>query len=110
MVLARRTGASNATKCIPASVSIILSFSHKTYTFINRLRVFGFELWGYGNVPPDEKQMYGFSKSLGEVNNTKDLTLRMSYIGPEISEHASGLLDWFLITVWVNNQWMAKSF
>ena len=61
---------------------------------------------------PDERQTYGFSKSLGEVNNAKDLTLRMSYIGPEISEHASGLLDWFLnlepgstIVGWKNHFW-----
>lgn len=48
---------------------------------------------------PDEKGIYGLSKSLGEINNTKDVTIRTSIIGPELSHRGSkrtGLLHWFL--------------
>jgi len=46
--------------------------------------------------PHTESNWYGKSKSMGEVCNTKDLTLRTSIIGPEISDHRTGLLDWVL--------------
>jgi dTDP-4-dehydrorhamnose reductase len=40
-----------------------------------------------------EMNAYGRSKSLGEVNNAKDITFRMSIIGPEV-KNGTGLLDW----------------
>lgn len=40
-----------------------------------------------------EMNAYGRSKSLGEVNNDKDITFRMSIIGPEL-KNGAGLLDW----------------
>ena len=40
-----------------------------------------------------ETNSYGRSKSLGEINNAKDITFRMSIIGPEIKS-GTGLLDW----------------
>lgn len=44
---------------------------------------------------PNETNFYGRSKALGELNNDKDLTLRMSIIGTEIKEkNRSGLLNW----------------
>ncbi len=39
--------------------------------------------------------IYGISKSLGEINNSKDLTIRTSIIGPEIKD-GSGLFHWFM--------------
>ena len=62
---------------------------------------------------PDEIGVYGLSKALGEINNDKDLTLRVSIIGPEIRPHSkrSGLLNWLLTTKeseingWVNTYW-----
>lgn len=42
-----------------------------------------------------ETNYYGRSKSIGEVVNDKDLTLRMSIIGPEL-KNGTGLLHWFL--------------
>jgi dTDP-4-dehydrorhamnose reductase len=45
-----------------------------------------------------EMNAYGRSKSLGEVNNHKDVTFRMSIIGPEIKPTGTGLLNWFLTT------------
>lgn len=44
----------------------------------------------------DADDIYGRSKSLGELMNHRDLTLRTSIIGPEIKENGEGLLHWFL--------------
>ena len=56
-----------------------------------------------------ETNSYGRSKSLGEINNAKDITFRMSIIGPELKA-GTGLLDWVRknpdtnLTGW-NNAW-----
>lgn len=56
-----------------------------------------------------ETNSYGRSKSLGEINNSKDITFRMSIIGPELKS-GTGLLDWVRtnpdtnLTGW-NNAW-----
>lgn len=39
---------------------------------------------------------YSQSKSLGELNNTKDLTLRTSIIGPELNKDGIGLFHWLV--------------
>ena len=39
---------------------------------------------------------YGLSKSLGEINDNKNLTLRTSIIGPELKENGEGLFSWFI--------------
>ena len=39
---------------------------------------------------------YAQSKALGEIDNTKDVTIRTSIIGPEINTKGIGLLHWFL--------------
>ena len=44
---------------------------------------------------PTETNIYGRSKALGEINNNKDLTIRTSIVGTEIT-NGSGLLHWFL--------------
>jgi dTDP-4-dehydrorhamnose reductase len=41
-----------------------------------------------------EMNAYGSSKSLGEVNNDKDVTFRMSIIGPELKSNGTGLFNW----------------
>lgn len=57
-----------------------------------------------------ETNAYGRSKSLGEINNHKDLTMRMSIIGPEL-KNGTGLLNWVLknpnmeIPGWANAWW-----
>lgn len=56
-----------------------------------------------------ETNSYGRSKSLGEINNNKDITFRMSIIGPELKD-GTGLLEWIRnnpnqdLTGW-NNAW-----
>ena len=60
-----------------------------------------------------ETNLYGRSKALGEINNNKDLTLRMSIVGTEIKEKSrrSGLLNWVInnpdseITGWTDSIW-----
>lgn len=42
-----------------------------------------------------ETNAYGRSKSFGEINNAKDITFRMSIIGPEL-KNGTGLLNWIL--------------
>ena len=57
-----------------------------------------------------EMNAYGRSKSLGEVDNSKDVTFRMSIIGPELKP-GTGLLDWVrrnpetAIPGWDNARW-----
>lgn len=43
----------------------------------------------------DGDDNYARTKALGEVINGKDLTIRTSFIGPELKTNGSGLLDWF---------------
>lgn len=67
---------------------------------------------------PDAKDLYGKSKFLGELNNSKDLTIRCSIIGPELkNNHNIGLLNWYLkemmnkeyITGYANVYWSGTS-
>lgn len=39
---------------------------------------------------------YGLSKSLGEINDSENLTLRTSIIGPELKDNGEGLFSWFM--------------
>lgn len=41
------------------------------------------------------KDLYGASKSIGEINNSYNLTIRTSIIGPELNKNGSGLFNWF---------------
>lgn len=44
----------------------------------------------------DADDIYGRTKALGEINNTIDLTIRTSIIGPEIKKYGTGLFHWFM--------------
>jgi dTDP-4-dehydrorhamnose reductase len=64
----------------------------------------------YENNPPTETNDYGRTKALGEVINKKDITFRMSIIGPELKD-GTGLFHWVMnnpdkiIPGWVNSRW-----
>lgn len=45
--------------------------------------------------PYDGEPFYDRSKALGEIKNDKDLTLRMSIIGPDMQPTGIGLFNWF---------------
>jgi dTDP-4-dehydrorhamnose reductase len=44
----------------------------------------------------DGQGYYAQTKSLGEVNNGKDITIRTSIIGPELKNNGIGLFDWIM--------------
>jgi dTDP-4-dehydrorhamnose reductase len=44
----------------------------------------------------DANDVYGRSKSLGEIDENNHITIRTSIIGPEFKEVGTGLLHWFL--------------
>lgn len=44
----------------------------------------------------DGNTMYDRSKAIGEVVNDKDLTFRMSIIGPDTDPSGTGLFNWFM--------------
>lgn len=45
---------------------------------------------------PDGELFYDRSKALGELSNNKDVTFRMSIIGPDINKDGIGLINWFM--------------
>lgn len=45
---------------------------------------------------PDGETFYDRSKALGELNDTKNITLRNSIVGPDINPNGIGLLNWFM--------------
>ena len=45
---------------------------------------------------PDGLNVYSTSKFLGEIINNKDLTIRTSYVGPNLKNKNEELFDWFL--------------
>ena len=45
----------------------------------------------------DSTDVYGLSKSLGEIVNENDLTIRTSIIGPELKIQGNGLFNWFML-------------
>ncbi len=53
-----------------------------------------------GNYSEDSVQdgcsAYARTKTLGEINNDRDLTIRTSIIGPELKSDGVSLLNWFL--------------
>lgn len=57
---------------------------------------------GHGDGRYDEKSfpnasyMYGRSKALGELIDDKNLTFRMSIVGPDINVEGTGLFNWFM--------------
>lgn len=45
---------------------------------------------------PDGEIFYDRSKAIGELNDSKNLTLRNSIVGPDMNENGIGLLNWFM--------------
>ncbi|KNF09647.1 dTDP-4-dehydrorhamnose reductase [Gottschalkia purinilytica] len=44
----------------------------------------------------DGNTIYALTKSIGEIDNNKDLTIRTSIIGPDINKNGIGLFNWFM--------------
>ncbi len=45
---------------------------------------------------PDATSFYARTKAVGELNNGKDITVRVSLIGPALKEDDGSLLNWYL--------------
>ena len=45
---------------------------------------------------PDGQTYYDRTKALGELRNSKDLTFRMSIVGPDLNPDGIGLFNWFM--------------
>ncbi len=45
---------------------------------------------------PDGELFYDRSKALGELSNKKDVTFRMSIVGPDTNKDGIGLINWFM--------------
>jgi dTDP-4-dehydrorhamnose reductase len=59
--------------------------------------VFSGRKGGYTELDfPDGETFYDRSKALGELNDSKNITLRNSIIGPDIKSSGIGLLNWFM--------------
>ncbi len=59
--------------------------------------VFSGKKGGYTEMDfPDGQTFYDRTKALGEITNTKDITLRDSIIGPDINQKGIGLFNWFM--------------
>lgn len=59
--------------------------------------VFSGEKGGYTETDEkDGKDIYSKTKALGEVENTRHLTIRTSIIGPELKSNGEGLFHWFM--------------
>ncbi len=59
--------------------------------------VFSGERGGYREDDfPDGRLFYDRSKALGEIVNSKDVTLRSSIVGPDINPSGIGLINWFM--------------
>lgn len=48
-----------------------------------------------GNDFPDATSFYARTKSIGELNNEKDITIRTSLIGPDYDKDRNDLFNWF---------------
>ncbi len=45
---------------------------------------------------PDAQSFYARTKAVGELNNNKDISIRVSLIGPDINPKGGSLLNWYL--------------
>lgn len=72
--------ADSPTKIIHLSTDCVFSGKHAPY---------------YENSFMDGEMFYDKSKALGEIINEKDLTFRMSIIGPDMQADGTGLFNWF---------------
>lgn len=81
---------------LPQHLARMLSGMHTRLIHLSTDCVFSGASGPYAeDAPFDGQRVYDRSKALGEVINDKDLTLRMSIIGPELTAGGTGLFNWF---------------
>lgn len=79
---------------------LLESFTKNTNTKVITIStdcVFSGKKGGYTETDlKDGEGFYAMSKSIGEIINKKDLTIRTSIVGPEINREGIGLFNWFM--------------
>jgi len=50
----------------------------------------------YDEISSDGLNLYGMSKAFGEVDDKHNLTIRTSFIGPELKKEGVNLFNWFV--------------
>lgn len=82
---------------LPLYLAKVTEEMHTQIIHISTDCVFSGSRGGYRESDfPDGEMFYDRSKALGEIVNSKDITFRMSIIGPDISSDGIGLINWFL--------------
>lgn len=82
---------------LPQYLAKVTEEMHTQIIHISTDCVFSGSRGGYRESDfPDGEMFYDRSKALGEIVNSKDITFRMSIIGPDISSDGIGLINWFL--------------
>lgn len=82
---------------LPQRVAWVLRDTHTRLVHISTDCVFSGKEGPYSEeAKPDGQAAYDRSKALGEIMNDKDLTLRLSIIGPDWRPQRGGLFDWFM--------------
>lgn len=82
---------------LPQRVAWMLRDTHTRLVHISTDCVFSGKDGPYSEeAQPDGQAAYDRSKALGEIVNDKDLTLRLSIIGPDWRPQRGGLFDWFM--------------
>lgn len=81
---------------LPHFVADCLKNTNTKFIHLSTDCVFSGKHGGYSeDSMKDSSSLYGLTKSLGELNDTKNLTIRTSIIGPDRNEDGIGLMNWF---------------
>ena len=82
---------------IPKNLESFYYYSKVKIIHLSTDCVFSGEKGNYSeNDTPDGRTIYSMTKLCGEIINAKDLTIRTSYIGPNLKNKNEELFDWFL--------------
>lgn len=82
---------------LPQLLAKITSNSETQIIHISTDCVFSGSRGGYAESDfPDGELFYDRSKALGEIVNKKDVTFRMSIVGPDTDKDGIGLINWFM--------------
>jgi len=82
---------------IPRHLSYIYADTATKIIHLSTDCVFSGKRGGYSEADaPDGETVYDRTKALGEIVNEKDLTFRMSIIGPDCNPNGTGLFNWFM--------------
>ena len=82
---------------IPKQLEALFYYSKVKIIHLSTDCVFSGDKGNYSEKDiPDGKTIYSITKTCGEIINNKDLTIRTSYIGPNLEKNNEELFDWFM--------------